>query len=148
MPVYETPADQLAEQQIADAVKLALGLAGVGKLPLHYILDRVAIRDDAEITGFFEIKDRSRAFGDGNGGLYLSLNKVLNGHLLTAATGVPCRLVVRFAGGDIRWCPLDAYDRDVGVFWFARAGRPPEPCVTFPWAVFKQLPAPATEAAA
>jgi hypothetical protein len=137
---YETPADLAAEEEISAFVAEVFGLDRVPKLPLCYILDRVAIRAAKGITCFFEVKDRKGlAFGTDDG-LYLSLYKVLKARNILAETGVPCRLVVRFAGGDVYWCDLADYDRVRGLFWFGRSDRDEdEPCVTFPWRVFKKV---------
>lgn len=138
---YESEADLTAEAEIASAVMAATGLSATPKLPLRYVLDCCAIRE-GKATGFFEIKDRKMVFGEGNGGLYLSLFKVLSAELLELASGVPCFLVVRFSDGDIHWCSLRQWDRGRGVFWFGRADRDAdeaEPCVAFPWAVFRKV---------
>ena len=143
MTDYETPDDERAEAEIAAVLVEKWKLSGTGKMPKFYSLDCAAIRADNDngverIEAFIEIKDRSRVFGDGKG-LWLSLFKVLNAHLLTGATGLPCMLVVRFLGGEIHWCFLHAYDRSIGPFWFGRNGRAAEPCVSFPWHEFKRV---------
>jgi len=137
---HETPADLSAEAEIAAKVRAATGLSATPKLPVHYVLDVAAIRDDG-ITGFFEIKDRDWTFGDGDG-CYLSMFKVLSAELIERATGVPCFLAARFNDGVVRWCSLRAWDRERGVFWFGRGERDrdeDEPCVRFRWSVFKEV---------
>jgi len=136
---YETPADLRAEEEISAVVVAKLGLERAPKMPLHYVLDRAAIRAGA-ITSFFEVKDRNGwKFGDGDG-LYLSLFKVLKGRHVQEVTGKRCQLVVRFVDGDIWWCPLASYDTAHGVFWFGRNDRDEdEPCVVYRWDVFKRV---------
>ena len=140
---YETPADLAAEKEIAAAfVATSAKLDGSRKMPVQYILDMAAL-GGSKVGAFVEIKDRHIAFGQGNGGLHLSLLKVLKAQALKALTALPCYLVVRFSDGSIYRCHLDAFDRERGVFWWGRDGRDEdEPCVAFPWDVFVKVEAP------
>ena len=135
---YETPADLAAEAEIA---AFAVGTTGTAnKMPVHYVLDHFVVGRLGK--GFFEVKDRNWQFGDGDG-LYLSLFKVMAADQLRTFTGLSCFLLVRFRDRTIRWCSLDGWDKEHGVFWFGRNDRDEdEPCVRFPWSAFKEVKTP------
>jgi hypothetical protein len=138
-PVYETSGDRDAEHEIAEVLKRCWKLTSCDKLSPAYGLD-FALRRDAKIVAFAEIKDRDIPLGM-PGGYYLAAQKARSACILAQSVHIPTLLVVRCRSGLIGfWYFCEADD---GAIWAGRKDRGDEfdmePCVVFPWARFKVI---------
>jgi hypothetical protein len=139
-PIYETEADRVAERQIITKMMPHWRFEDALKLPIGYGVDFALIRDD-DIMGFAEIKARNLVFGFGDG-YYLALQKVIRAREITTASGIGCRLVVRFSDGKVRWCNIGDYTPSRIIPHGRRQQRDrydTEPCVVYPWSKFREV---------
>lgn len=136
-PIYETEQDRQNERALADAIE-ARFKCKLTKMSMKYHLDFIAERDGKAVA-FFEMRQRKNkmmAYSD----YMLSLDKVRNADTLTAATGLPCYLVVKWADA-VGYCEIPPSDSHVAVGGSYRRNDPQdiEPMVFFPVAQFKVI---------
>jgi hypothetical protein len=141
MPINETPADRLRERAILDKAMGYSSFAAIHQMPLMYSLD-AAGEVAGRITRYIEVKERKCKFEAFPDGLFVSANKVATAKLLHDALGVPTSLLIQFEDG-LYTCPIEAWDRERGVFWWGRddgrEGDEDGPTVAYPWAAFRRL---------
>lgn len=136
----ETDANREAETLVLKKVAQATGET-INRMPLMYSLDGAAL-SGGRIVRYIEVKCRDITFRQYPEGLYLSVNKIAMARLLQATLNIRTDLVVEFTDC-IKWCPIDSWNRQRGVFWWGR--NPPRegdedgPTVAYPWDVFRDL---------
>lgn len=140
-PLYETEVDRKNETRIA-AVLARVWQRTLKKNPRFYPID-YSVLLDGDVRALIEIKHRPGlryGFGDG---YYLSAQKVGAGKMLTYATGCPCLLAVEFSDGALWWLDFDHLQYPPRAKWHGRDDRGDpqdfEPCVVFPWPLFKRI---------
>jgi hypothetical protein len=139
-PLYETAQDLAHEAEIIEAVVSGLGYDHALKLSRAYGLDWALVRG-GRVGGYAEVKDRDLAFGV-PGGYYIALLKSMAARVITATTGRPCWLVVRFSDGGVRIADFRAAINSA-VVEHGRTDRGDphdiEPCAAIPWEAFEPL---------
>ena len=145
-PLYETAANLSDEEVIVTQFVSRSSLFDRWrKLPFSYNLDFALLQDDprhkhGRVVAYAEAKARNWLFGSGDG-YYLAEQKVRAAKLFKAVDGLQSYLVVRFADGIIRWCPMNVYGDEIIIAGRTDRNDPAdlEPHVIYNWAVFCEL---------
>lgn len=137
---YETDANRIRELEIATEIGKRLGYASVKQTPIGYVIDFYLMLDHRNIHAFLEAKDRNLQFGTGDG-YYISASKVTRARAMAIECQRPAYLGVDCLGTlaitNLAW-------HDEHCILHGRFDRPDdthaiEPCLVYPWHVFKIL---------